>query len=146
MDQTGSVSAGTDDAIAKAIGRSQLPILAELISHLARTDGLQALTVRDLSGILGNRRRVTPDLHALKDLLLFGTHVFVTTAIFLFILLGAVGLEIVIHMLRDTKHYSELLVSMLTIGEYAVLGFDLIMLFARLSNGTWVYLRGLRWN
>ena len=55
----------------------------------------------------------------------------------------AVGLEVLLHVLKEAQYASETLSGVFQAAEYIILGSDLLMLFYRIVNGSWLYARGL---
>nr|VFK23457.1 MAG: hypothetical protein BECKMB1821G_GA0114241_10057 [Candidatus Kentron sp. MB]VFK27853.1 MAG: hypothetical protein BECKMB1821I_GA0114274_10057 [Candidatus Kentron sp. MB]VFK74442.1 MAG: hypothetical protein BECKMB1821H_GA0114242_10057 [Candidatus Kentron sp. MB] len=63
-----------------------------------------------------------------KEALRYLWHILVTAALFSFLILAAVGIEILLGIIRESRYASDFLLQTLVIGKYAILIIDLGLL------------------
>lgn len=81
----------------------------------------------------------------LKEAVLYVWHVFITSALFSFLILAAVGVEILLRLIKESQYNSEFLMQTLMFGKKTILIIDLGLLIYLLTNHTWKYVRSLPW-
>nr|VFJ67226.1 MAG: hypothetical protein BECKFW1821C_GA0114237_101139 [Candidatus Kentron sp. FW] len=78
-----------------------------------------------------------------KEALRYLGHVLIARALFTFLILAVVGIEILLSIIKESQYASDFLFQTLIIGKYAILIIDLGLLIYLLASRT--YARPLPW-
>jgi hypothetical protein len=136
-----------EGTLIKYLKGGQAENFCRVVDNLVK-GGHGSVMLLSISAVLGNLGEEcrTKKYQELRDIFHFARHVLHATGLFVVIALPAIGLETVLAMYnKSSTSVSPVTVGFLHFTEYGILALDIIVLFYRLVNSSWIYLRRLTW-